>query len=104
MAGPARAGLFVYAKDATRTARFYEAVTGMHRLHETAELIVLESPDIQLVVHAIPERYAREIDITEPPQRREEAACKFFFSVASLDAARSAAARHGGAVFDDTWQ
>ncbi len=104
MADPARAGLFVYACDAGRVARFYEAVAGMHRLHESAELIVLQSADIQLLVHRIPEHIAREIVVTSPPQRREDTALKFFFTVASIEGSRATAASLGGQVFDEQWR
>jgi len=78
MPGPARAGLFVYALDAGRIAAFYEAVTGMRRLHAADDMIVVESPDIQLIVHAIPPQFAAGISITSPPRRREDTALKFF--------------------------
>jgi catechol-2,3-dioxygenase len=54
MSSPARAGLFVYAKDPERVSKFYESVAGMSRFHKTDEITVLESPDIQLLVHTIP--------------------------------------------------
>jgi len=86
MSGPARAGLFLYAKDLVRLADFYEAGLGMARLHAAADLIVLQSADIQLVVHAIPAHIAADIVITSPPQKREDTALKFFFTVPSIDA------------------
>lgn len=51
MSGQARAGLFIYAKDAERVSKFYESIAGMTRLHKADELTVLESLDIQLLVH-----------------------------------------------------
>lgn len=104
MPGPACAGLFIYALDPERVADFYCAVAGMARLHATPELIVLESADIQLLVHRIPPPFAEGIVITSPPQRREDTALKFFFSVPSLDAARLAARGLGGEVFAENWQ
>ena len=104
MPGAARAGLFVYAKDAERVAGFYEAVAGMSRLQSSADLIVLGSADIQLLVHAIPDPIARDIEVTSPPMRREDTALKFFLSVPSLDVARADAARLGGEVFDENWR
>jgi len=104
MPGPARAGLFIYALDPERVADFYCAVAGMARLHATPELIVLESADIQLLVHRIPPPFAEGIVITSPPQRREDTALKFFFSVPSLAAARLAARAAGGEVFAENWQ
>lgn len=104
MPGPARAGLFVYALDMNRLARFYETVATMVRLHETSDLIVLESPDIQLLVHQIPAHIAADMTVTSPPQKREDTALKFFFTVDSLDAARAAASALGGEVFSENWQ
>ncbi len=104
MPGPARAGLFIYAVDTARIASFYEAVAGMTRLHQSPDLIVLESPDMQLVVHAIPPHLVADIVITSPPQRREDTALKFFFTVSGLAAARAIAARLGGEIFCEHWQ
>ena len=75
----------------------------MRRLHQTAELCVLESPDIQLLVHAIPEAHARGVVISRPPQRREQQALRFFFSVPDLAHASQQAAALGGEVFAERW-
>jgi predicted enzyme related to lactoylglutathione lyase len=104
MSGPARAGLFVYAQDLVQLASFYEAVAGMSKLHEDGELIVLQSPDIQLLVHQIPQHIAADVVISSPPQRREETALKFFFTVPSLSEARVTASRLGGEVFNENWK
>jgi catechol-2,3-dioxygenase len=61
MPGPARAGLFIYAKDAERLARFYELILGMSRFHESTDMIVVQSPDVQLVVHAMPPHIASSV-------------------------------------------
>ena len=103
MSGPARAGLFLYAKDSDRISKFYEAVAGMSTIHKTEDLTVLESPDIQLLVHKIPSKIARDIDITSPPQKRENTALKFFFTVPSLDSARVNARDLGGDIFNENW-
>jgi predicted enzyme related to lactoylglutathione lyase len=104
MVGPARAGGFVYALDLERMTRFYEAMFGMQRLHDDAEHVVLQSADLQLVVHAIPARYAAQITLSQPPEPREDQALKLFFSVSSLAQARSVAAAHGGSVDARIWQ
>ena len=51
-----------------------------------------------MIVHAIPAEIAATITLASPPLRREESALKPFFPVASLAAARSAAAGLGGLV------
>lgn len=103
MSGPARAGLFLYAKDSERISKFYESIAGMSTIHKTEDLTVLESPDIQLLVHKIPSQISRDIDITSPPQKRENTALKFFFTVPSLDSARTNARDLGGDVFNENW-
>ena len=104
MPGPARAGAVIYAVDLTRMAAFYETLLGMRRRSAAADHAVLESADIELVVHAIPEIIASTIAITSPPELREEAALKLFFTVPSLAEAQRLAATAGGEVFDETWE
>jgi catechol 2,3-dioxygenase-like lactoylglutathione lyase family enzyme len=104
MTGPAPAGLFVYAKTLATMAAFYETLLAMTRVHASDDLVVLQSPDIQLVLHAIPRHIADEIVIDVPPQPREDAALKFFFTVPSLDAARAMAPGLGGAVMAEAWR
>jgi len=104
MSGPARAGLFVYAKDLAHLAHFYQSILGMSRVHESADMVILQSPDIQLLVHLIPPHIASNIIIRSPPQRRENTALKFFFTVPSIAGARTAAFALGGEVFSEHWQ
>ncbi len=104
MSGPAQAGLFLYAKDFGRLADFYEALFGMARLHASDEMAVLESQDVQLIIHRIPPHIASGITITIPPTPREDSALKFFFTVSSISSARSLARKLGGDVLDNTYQ
>jgi len=90
------AGAVIFAKDLARVARFYEGVLGMQRLHAAVGHIVLESPQVQLVIHGIPARIAAGIQINQPPERRSDTAIKLFFPVASLSEARAKAAALGG--------
>lgn len=104
MSGPARAGLFIYAKDLPRLAGFYESLLGMSRVHATSDLVVLHSPDIQLVIHAIPPAIAASISISSPPEKRDDAALKFFFTVPSIAEAAASAHDLGGEVMPERWQ
>lgn len=104
MAGPAQAGLFIYAKNLQRLAHFYQTLLSMQVLHQAPELTVLQSPSLQLVVHAWPQEIAAGIQISEPPEPRKNSALKFFASVPSLAAAREQAAALGGAVWEQTYQ
>jgi predicted enzyme related to lactoylglutathione lyase len=104
MSGPASAGLFIYAKLADRLALFYMEVLGMRLQQHTAEMMVLQAPGLELVLHAIPEAIARHITITEPPQPRENVALKFFASVNSFAAVRPLVVAHGGQLWEQSWQ
>ncbi|MCB1602434.1 MAG: VOC family protein [Lysobacterales bacterium] len=104
MAGPATAGLFIYAKDLERLSVFYQALLGFGEIHAREDIAVLEVFGLQLVIHAIPRHIADSFEITSPPERREEAALKFFFTVPSLDEAAVIAAAHGGEVLHDRWE
>lgn len=103
MSGPARAGLFVYAKDLERLSKFYESLLGMQRRHSSEELVVLHSPDIQLTIHRIPDAIASSVVISNPPVKRDGAAYKFFFTVPSLEAAAGTAGALGGEVLPEEW-
>lgn len=104
MPAPARAGVFIYAKDLPRLAAFYAAVLGMRQVHADEEIAVLASPDLQLLVHRIPAHIAADIHIETPPVRREDCAIKFFATVPSLTAAGTTAASLGGQLFDERWE
>ncbi|WP_313951601.1 hypothetical protein [Accumulibacter sp.] len=58
MPGPAKAGALIYAKDLERLSHFYQTLFSMRVLSADSERQVIESADIQLVIHAIPPRIA----------------------------------------------
>jgi catechol 2,3-dioxygenase-like lactoylglutathione lyase family enzyme len=88
----------VYVKDVDRVSAFYQAVLGLPAERPEPAFAVLDGGGWQLVVNAIPAPYADEIEITDPPQVREETPVKAVLPVADLDLdrARAAAAGHGG--------
>ena len=104
MSGPARAGLFIYAKDLSRLAKFYESFLGMTRAHATPDLVVLRSPDIQLTLHAMPPAIAASVIMSDPPAKRDNTALKFFFTVPSLAQAQDLAPSLGGEVLQEQWR
>ncbi len=103
MSGPARAGLSIYVKDKKRLSSFYEMIFGMSRLHDSDDVTVLQSPDIQFVIHRIPENRSLNITIDTPPKTRDSA-LKFFFTVSSIAVARSVAQELGGGIDFEQWQ
>jgi predicted enzyme related to lactoylglutathione lyase len=104
MSSPAQSGLFVYAKDLRRLSGFYETLLGMSCLHAAEDIAVLQAQDLQLIVHRIPEPIASAIAIASPPELREEAALKFFFTVPNIEAVRLAAVELGGRVLDTVYE
>ena len=101
MSVSARAGVFIYAKDPDRLSGFYQSVLGMTTAHRTDQMVVLRSPDLQLIVHAIPPQVASQVVITSPPQLRDSAAIKFFCTVPSLSTAQESAQSLGGQILPD---
>ncbi len=99
----ARAGVLIYAKNVDAVSTFYERVLGAQVLHADAEHRVLQSPDAQLILHAIPPPFAASVVIAVPPEPRESQAIKPFFTVASLAEAEEIAVACGGCVHGPIW-
>jgi len=96
MSGPARTGVLFYAKNMAAVSAFYEQILDARVLHSDEEHRVLQSPDVQLIIHAIPQQYTSAIVIQVPPVPREEQAVKPFFTVESLSAAEALVEQLGG--------
>ena len=99
-------GAVVFAKDIQRVAAFYEHLCSLAVVHAERDHIVMETGVIQLVIHAIPARIAKTIQIAEPPVLREQTPIKLFFAVANLAQARVLAAQWGGQIAPESkeWQ
>ena len=89
-------GAVLFAKDLSRVARFYAELVGMTVTHSDKGVIVLESPNQQLVIHGIPKQIAKSIVISSPPKRRTDTTVKLVFPVVSIAEARMKAIAHGG--------
>ena len=103
MPGPARAGALIYARDLGLLTHFYRTLLQMDIRSQDAAFVVMENDDIQLLIHAIPESIAFDIDIQVPPQLREQGAIKLFFTVPSLAWAEARAADLGGGLLPQQW-
>ncbi len=98
MSSKPKPGAVVFAKDLAKVAKFYETVACLSVTHAERGHVVLESADMQLVVHGIPKWIADRIEISDPPEVREETPIKLFFPVPSLAEARAMAPSLGGSV------
>ena len=103
MSGPARTGVLIYAKNLALVSAFYERVLGARVVHSDCEHWVLQSPDVQLIIHAIPQQFVDGIVIGNPPVPRENQAIKPFFTVESLAVAESVVEGEGGLVCGPVW-
>lgn len=99
-------GAVIYAKDIPGLARFYGELLSMAVVDSEPDHAVLESSDLQLVLHGIPQHVADSLVIASPPERRADTAIKLVFVVEDLAKARATAARLGGALNDpdQEWQ
>ena len=104
MTAPLRAGTLIYAKDLALLASFYRQLLSMSEVHASDELVLLRSPDVELIVHRIPAHIAESIVVETPPVLREETAIKPFFPVASFADAQALAATMGGAMFGPQYE
>ena len=98
-------GAVLFTINLRQLARFYEQVAGLRVRRAEDDHIVLENESFRLIVHQIPERYAKNIVITVPPQVREIGSIKLSFPVDSIAIARDVASRLGGCVYgsDREW-
>jgi predicted enzyme related to lactoylglutathione lyase len=88
----------IFAKDIDALARFYRETAQMTEVHGDRDHIVLDEEGFQLVVHGIPQRIAATIEITRPPQVREDTPIKVCLPVSSIEQARTKAAEFGGRI------
>lgn len=89
-------GLVVFAKNKKRVSAFYQLTLDL-RVEETASSHdLLRGHGYEVVIHAIPRRYAAQIKIAKPPVVREDTPLKPTFVVNDLEAVRAAATKTGG--------
>lgn len=94
------ASAVLFARDARRVARFYTAVFGAIPVSEDESRVALDLRGFRLVIHAIPAHLAKDVEIGDPPVRREMTAIRLDYPVDDLVMARHAAASLGGGIDD----
>ena len=88
----------VYAKDLDRVGAFYAAVLDIAVPARDGSYLLLESGAVHLVVLEMPAPLARDIVVTDPPERRTDTAVKLVFPVDSIARIREVADSLGGTV------
>lgn len=88
----------VYAQDLQRLAGFYERLLSLARLEAQGSFVLLADAagTLELVIVQVPEPMAAQIDITAPPQVREDTPIKLSFAVPAIEALRERIAAAGG--------
>jgi predicted enzyme related to lactoylglutathione lyase len=98
-------GLVVFAKNKNRVSAFYQQTLGLTVEESDTSHDLLRGHGYEVVIHAIPSKYAAGITIEKPPKPREETPLKPTFVVASLAEVRRAVEATGGFLKPDagTW-
>jgi predicted enzyme related to lactoylglutathione lyase len=95
--------LVVFSVDVHRSAAFYEAVLEMTPTSESSGDIRLLNDREEVLIHSIPARIAKTIEIRIPPEPRDRSALKPVFNVGSLETALNEVRTMGGVVTDRTF-
>lgn len=88
-------GMVVFAKNKKRVSAFYQKTLALRVVESEPSHDLLRGTTYEIVVHAIPRRFAAGIVIANPPVVREQAAIKPTFVVKSLEKVRIATAETG---------
>ena len=88
----------MYAKNLPRLVEFYSAVACLDVQSVQEGFAVLSGESSRLVIVRIPKHIAASIDISTPPERREDTPVKLVFSVEDIALVRNRAAERGGAI------
>jgi len=91
-------GAVLYAKNLPRLVEFYSAVACLDVQSVQEGFAVLSGESSRLVIVRIPKHIAASIDISTPPERREDTPVKLVFSVEDIAIVRNRAAERGGAI------
>ncbi len=86
----------MYAKSLDRLVAFYTALGLSVDEIQHGDYAVLTGPQVELSIVQAPEHIASQIEISDPPQARSQAAIKLVFVVPSVEVALEAARLLGG--------
>jgi predicted enzyme related to lactoylglutathione lyase len=89
-------GLAVFAKNKRRVSAFYQQTLELEAEESETSHDLLRGHGCEVVVHAIPRKYAADIKIAKPPAPREDTPFKPTFVVRDLEVVRVAAVKTGG--------
>ena len=89
-------GLVIFAKSKEKVSAFYQQTLNLNVQESEKSHDLLVGDGQEVVIHAISKRYADSIEISSPPEPREESALKPAFVVDDLARVRAAVKQTGG--------
>ena len=98
--------LVIFAVNVKQVAEFYKAVVGLYPCPNPGDSkkdLRLCKDHEEILIHSIPSRIAKTIDLENPPRPREDCAMKPVFDVESLDHSLAQVSDRGGVVTDRTF-
>ena len=96
-------GVVVFAKNKKRVSAFYRETLSLLPEESESSHDLLRGGGFEVVVHAIPRKYASGIRIARPVVPREDVPFKPTFIVANLEAVRAATLKTGGYLKPAAW-
>jgi catechol 2,3-dioxygenase-like lactoylglutathione lyase family enzyme len=95
----------LYVKDLLRMAAFYETALGLKPIPETRQetWVEFDAGGSRFALHAIPAAIAAEIEISSPPEPREENPLKLIFEVEDLAAHAKRLRALGFTILERPW-
>lgn len=104
MSGPQKSGVFIYGKEIERLASFYlKVISDAQKIYATADMVVINVPGSQLVIHKFPPDVESTLEMTAPPKVRASA-IRPFYTVSSIDSVADTVAALGGNVLPEVYQ
>ncbi len=90
--------LVVFSVDVPRLAAFYQAVLEVEPKFEPSGDIRLLGEREEVLIHSVPAKVAKTIEVKTPPEPRKGSAFKPAFDVGSLESALEKVTEAGGVV------
>ncbi len=96
----------IYVKDFPRMKDFYRQMLGAQPINTewTDTWALFDADGTRIALHAVPEEYARNIEISSPPKARETSPVKLIFGVDNVPAERNRLEALGIPMVQRPWQ
>jgi predicted enzyme related to lactoylglutathione lyase len=88
----------LFAKNHEQVAAFYSSVLGIKPGAQDEHHTSLQHGEFELIIHQIPNHIAAEIEIADPPVRREAGAIRLDYPIEDVESSRKLARSLGGEI------